>query len=161
LDEWIVTVWQNRPHDGLRDPLAPGRAFSPNERYATLLETAGYTSVGLSPDDYVELLPAKWQTIGAAGVRIGRRTYDSDALDVLHGQPSGITTRNDKWEIHYDPYDVSRVWVRNHHATGWIMLFWKHLRQAPALSESWPGTMFSANGPSTPRKNSPLAPKTC
>jgi hypothetical protein len=20
LDEWIVTVWQNRPHDGLRDP---------------------------------------------------------------------------------------------------------------------------------------------
>jgi hypothetical protein len=131
LDEWIVTVWQNRPHDGLRDPLAPGRAFSPNEKYATLLESAGYTPVGLDPDDYVELLPAKWQTIGAAGVRIGRRTYDSDALNTLRGQPSGITTRNNKWEIHYDPYDVSRVWVRNHHATGWIMLFWKHLRQAP------------------------------
>lgn len=131
LDEWIVTVWQNRPHDGLRDPLAPGRAFSPNEKYAMLLESTGYTPVGLDQDDYVELLPAKWQTIGAAGVRIGRRTYDSDALDVLRGQPSGIATRNNKWEIHYDPYDVSRVWVRNHHATGWIMLFWKHLRQAP------------------------------
>jgi hypothetical protein len=96
LDEWIVTVWQNRPHDGLRDPLAPGRAFSPNEKYATLLESAGYAPAGLDPDDYVELLPSKWQTIGAAGVRIGRRTYDCDALDVLRGQPSGITTRNDK-----------------------------------------------------------------
>jgi len=42
LDEWIVAVWQNRPHDGLRDPLAPGRALTPNERYATLIEVAGY-----------------------------------------------------------------------------------------------------------------------
>ena len=34
LDEWIVSCWQNRPHDGLRDPLAPGRAMTPNEKYA-------------------------------------------------------------------------------------------------------------------------------
>ena len=25
LDEWIVAHWQNRPHDGLRHPLIPGR----------------------------------------------------------------------------------------------------------------------------------------
>ncbi len=30
--------WQNRPHDGLRDPLHPGRAFTPNEKYAALTE---------------------------------------------------------------------------------------------------------------------------
>ena len=131
LDEWIVTVWQNRPHDGLRDPLAPGRAFTPNEKYATLLEAAGYTPVALAADDYVELLPAKWQAITASGVQIGRRTYDSDTLDLLRGQPSGVTAKNNKWEIHYDPYDVSRVWVRNHRGTGWIMLFWKHLHHAP------------------------------
>jgi hypothetical protein len=131
LDEWIVTVWQNRPHDGLRDPLAPGRAFTPNEKYATLIEIVGYTPVSLSADDYVELLPAKWQAITVSGVRIGRRTYDGDALDLLRGQPSGVTAKNNKWEIHYDLYDVSRVWVRNHPEPGWIMLFWKHLRQAP------------------------------
>lgn len=28
LDEWIVAAWQNRPHDGLRDPVTPGRAFT-------------------------------------------------------------------------------------------------------------------------------------
>lgn len=131
LDEWIVTVWQNRPHDGLRDPLAPGRAFTPNEKYATLLEAAGYTPVALTADDYIELLPTKWQAITASGIRIGRRTYDGDALDLLRGQPSGIAAKNNKWEIHYDPYDVSRVWVRNHNGTGWIMLFWKHLHHAP------------------------------
>ena len=37
LDEWIVAVWQNRPHDGLRDPLTPGKALTPNEKYAALV----------------------------------------------------------------------------------------------------------------------------
>lgn len=131
LDEWITLVWQNRPHDGLRDPLAPGKAFTPNEKYAALIETAGYLPVTLSEQDYIELLPAKWQAIGASGVRIGRRTYDSDELNPLRGQPSGIAGKNDRWEIHHDPYDVSRIWVRNHHQGGWIMLFWKHLHRAP------------------------------
>ena len=58
LDEWLVAFWLNRPHDGLRDPEHPGRAFTPNEKYAALVETAGYVPVALSPDDYVELLPA-------------------------------------------------------------------------------------------------------
>ncbi|MEU3349976.1 integrase, partial [Streptomyces sp. NPDC006700] len=30
LDEWIIAHWQNRPHDGLRDPAHPGRLFTPN-----------------------------------------------------------------------------------------------------------------------------------
>ena len=25
LDEWLIADWQNRPHDGLRDPLMPGK----------------------------------------------------------------------------------------------------------------------------------------
>lgn len=131
LDEWIIACWQNRPHDGLRDPLAPGRAFTPNEKYAAVLESCGYLPVTLSGDDYIELLPAKWQVIGPCGVRINRRTYDGPALDLLRGQPSGVTAKKDKWQIHYDPYDVSRIWVRNHHQGGWVMLFWKHLDRVP------------------------------
>ncbi len=42
LEQWLSAVWQNRAHDGLRDPLAPRRAFSPNEKYAALVQTAGY-----------------------------------------------------------------------------------------------------------------------
>jgi hypothetical protein len=40
LDEWLVAFWLNRPHDGLRDPEHPGRAFTPNEKYAALVEAA-------------------------------------------------------------------------------------------------------------------------
>jgi hypothetical protein len=131
LDEWIVAAWQNRPHDGLRDPAAPGRMFTPNEKYAALVESAGYVPVAVSAEDYIELLPACWKAVNAYGVKLKHRTYDDDGLNPLRRQPSGVAVRKNLWEIHYDPYDVSRVWLRNHWDpdSGWITLFWKHLRR--------------------------------
>ena len=70
LDEWLIAFWLNRPHDGLRDPEHPGRAFTPNEKYAALVEAAGYVPVALGPDDYIELLPAAWRAVNAYGIRL-------------------------------------------------------------------------------------------
>ena len=139
LDEWIVAVWQNRPHDGLRDPLSPGRALTPNERYAALIDAAGYVPVPLSPEDYIELLPAEWRVINSYGVKIGLRTYDSGELNPYRRQHSGIEARGGRWEVRYDPYDISRVWIRNHHHGGWLTVTWKHLRTAlvPFGEQAW------------------------
>ena len=132
LDEWIVTTWQNRPHEGLRDPVTPGKALTPNEQYAALVEVAGYVPVPLSADDYVELLPVSWNAINKYGVRLDNRTYDCGPLTPFRRQHSGVERKKGLWEVHYDPYDVSRIWVRNHHDGGWITVPWKHLRSAPA-----------------------------
>ena len=131
LDEWIVAVWQNRPHEGLRDPLSPGKALTPNERYAALVAVAGYVPVPLGPEDYIELLPAEWRVINSYGVRIGLRTYDSGELNPYRRQHSGIEAKGGRWEVRYDPYDISRVWIRNHHHGGWLTATWTHLRSAP------------------------------
>jgi putative transposase len=134
LDEWIVTTWQNRPHGGLRDPVTPGKALTPNEQYAAMVEAAGYVPVPLSANDYVELLPVSWNVINKDGVRLHNRTYDCGTLTPFRRQHSGVERRKGLWEVHYDPYDVTRVWVRNHHSKdgGWITVPWKHLRSAPA-----------------------------
>ncbi|MFJ1834462.1 TnsA-like heteromeric transposase endonuclease subunit [Streptomyces sp. NPDC088175] len=130
LDEWIVAKWQNREHDGLRDPLHPGRSFTPNEKYAALVEACGYVSVALSGEDYIELLPSVWRTVNDYGIKIKRRTYDGPGL--IRRQHSGVTEKKGLWEIHHDPYDISRIWVRNHHGDGeWIEATWKHLRRTP------------------------------
>ncbi|WP_443031243.1 Mu transposase C-terminal domain-containing protein [Streptomyces sp. 3213.3] len=131
LDEWIVAKWQNRPHDGLRDPSAPRRAFTPNEKYAALVATAGYVPVALSGDDYVELLPTCWRTISAGGIKVNHRVYDSVELNLLRGQDSGNRAHHGLWEIHHDPYDVSRVWVRRQNG-GWITVPWRHLSTIPS-----------------------------
>lgn len=131
LDEWLVACWQNRPHEGLRDPLTPDEALTPNERYAALLAHAGYVPVPLSPTDYIELLPTTWRTINSYGIKIRRRTYDTGALNPYRRQHSGVATKRGLWQIHYDPYDITRVWVRNHHEEGFIQASWTHLRTAP------------------------------
>lgn len=131
LDEWLVTTWQARPHDGLRHPVMPGKALTPNEMYAALVETAGYVAVPLSDDDYIELLPATWRAINAYGVKIRHRTYDGKALNPYRRQHSGVNAHKGLWEVHADPYDVSRIWVRNHLEGGWIQVLWTHLRTGP------------------------------
>jgi hypothetical protein len=130
LQEWIVH-WQNRPHDGLRDPLMPGKALSPNEKYAALVAAAGHVPVALSSEEYIELLPRCRRTINSYGIRLGHRTYDSAELTPFRRQPSGTGTDGKGWEVHYDPYDISRIWVRNHREGGWITAIWRHLRTAP------------------------------
>ncbi|MCX4849388.1 Mu transposase C-terminal domain-containing protein [Streptomyces sp. NBC_00893] len=113
LDEWIVAHWQNRPHEGLRDPDHPGRLFTPNQKYAALVEACGYVPVALSGQDYVELLPAAWRAVNSYGIRINNRTYDAPELGPMRRRDSGVAAKRGLWEVHRDPYDVSRVWVRN------------------------------------------------
>ncbi|HEU5390928.1 MAG TPA: Mu transposase C-terminal domain-containing protein [Streptosporangiaceae bacterium] len=129
LDEWLVAFWLNRRNDGLRDPEHPGRAFTPNEKYAALVEASGYLPVALTAGDYIELLPAEWRRVNAYGIRLARRSYDSEELNPLRLQPSGISEHDDRWEIRHDPYDISKIHVRG--PDGWITVFWKHLDRAP------------------------------
>jgi hypothetical protein len=134
LDEWIVACWQNRPHGGLTDPVTPDKSLTPNEKYAALVEVAGYVPVPLGASDYIELLPVSWNVINKDGIKLHKRTYDCKALTPYRRQHSGIERKKGLWEVHYDPYDVTRIWVRNHHDrdAGWITVPWKHLRSAPA-----------------------------
>ncbi|WP_280255431.1 Mu transposase C-terminal domain-containing protein [Nocardia wallacei] len=132
LDEWIVAVWQNRPHAGLRDPITPGNVLTPNEMYSAMVEIAGYLPIPLTADDYIELLPATWRTINSYGVKLSNRTYDAKALNPLRRQHSGVEHRGGRWEVHHDPYDVSRIWVRDHTSSRWITAYWTHLKTTPA-----------------------------
>ena len=107
-------------------------ALTPNQKYAALVEIAGYVAVPLSACDYIELLPACWRVINSYGIRLGRRTYDCQALNPYRRQHSHITASNGRWEVHHDPYDVTRIWVRNHHDGGWITVPWTHLKTTAA-----------------------------
>ena len=97
-----------------------------------MVEAAGYVPVALSADDYIELLPARWQAVNAYGIKINYRTYDGQELNPFRQQPSGIKEHNGRWEIHYDPYDVSRIWLRDHWNGGWITVFWTQLHRVAA-----------------------------
>jgi hypothetical protein len=137
LDEWLILGWQHRPHEALRDPHAPRRLLTPNERYTSLVAVAGYLPLALTGTDYLELLPVKWRAINAYGVRIDHRTYDSPDLGPWRRQHSGLAGKRGLWEIHYDPYDLSRVFVRT--SEGWVTAPRTHraMVSAPFADFTW------------------------
>ena len=127
---------------------------------------AGYVPVPLGPGDYIELLPATWRVINSYGIKIARRTYDSPALNPYRRQSSGVAARRGLWEIRYDPYDISRIWVRNHHDQGFLEATWTHLRTAPAPFGELTWTrareiLAAAAATRSPRPRSPPPRRTC
>ncbi|MFD9459097.1 transposase, partial [Streptomyces sp. NPDC059985] len=112
LDEWITAGWQPRPHEGLRHPTMAQAVLSPNEMWAALIASYGYMPVPLTARDYIELLPTRWHKITDLGIRISHRTYDDALLNPLRGQPSDVTARGGKWEIHHNPHDARHIWIR-------------------------------------------------
>nr|WP_223187265.1 DDE-type integrase/transposase/recombinase [Streptomyces sp. CBMA29] len=112
LDEWITCGWQNRPHDGLRHPVLPKTAITPNQMWAALVALCGYVPLPLTAADYLELLPVRWQPITERGIRIDYRTYDHNDLNPHRGQRSPVTAKDGRWEIHHNPHDPRQIWVR-------------------------------------------------
>lgn len=78
--------------------------------------------------------PPSGGAVNHYGVKTGHRVYDSKELKPHRGQPSGVKSRKDLWEVHRDPYDITRVWVRNHRSEEgeWITAYWKVLNGKPA-----------------------------
>ncbi|MEX6430462.1 Mu transposase C-terminal domain-containing protein [Ferrimicrobium acidiphilum] len=124
FEYWVITVYQNRPHDGLRLPLMPKKRLSPNQMYATLSEVFPQAAVAFTKDDYVGLLPVRYRTIKRDGVTNDGLRYDSPALHPYREMHSGNKLQKDKWEIRYDPYDLTSIWIRVPDKESFIEVKW-------------------------------------
>ncbi|MFI9780434.1 hypothetical protein ACIHCV_38115 [Streptomyces sp. NPDC051956] len=91
------------------------------------METAGYLPLALSAEDYLELLPARWQAVNSYGIKVNHRIYDCDELNGLRRVKSGIAERKNRWEVRHDPYGIRLLWLRDHHEGRWITVPWRLL----------------------------------
>lgn len=124
FDEWVVACWQTRPHEGLSHIWGEGRDLSPNEMFAICVARSGYVPLPLTGEDYIELLPAEFRTVNDDGITIANRTYDCKELNPYRRLESGLPGKNKRWEVHYDPYDVTIIWLRDHRENQWITVPW-------------------------------------
>jgi len=104
-----------------------------------MVARAGYLPVPLSGEDYLELLPVTWRAVNDYGIQIDYRTYDCAELAPYRRRSSAAAARNGRWEVHYDPYDLSRVWMRDPDREGWITVPWTQLPMvsAPFADFTW------------------------
>jgi putative transposase len=141
LDEWIAVVWQNRPHDSLRDPLHPSVSLSPNEMCRAYRELVPELEIPFDVNTYISLLPVVWRKIQAYGISIDNRIYDAEGLREFRRTESTYTGQGGKWPIHVDPYNVQTVWI----AIGdeWLPLQWAYAAAGPMSADVWAGTRQS------------------
>jgi hypothetical protein len=137
FDEWLVAGWHARKHSSLRHPLLPHLELSPIQMWAALVGVTGYVPVPLAPDNHIELLPVRWQVINDYGIRFDYRTYDGKALNGYRRHRSGSSARGERWEVHYNPYEPTRIWVRL--PKGFVEVPWIHATQVnmPFTDYTW------------------------
>jgi transposase InsO family protein len=132
VEAWLVRVYHQRPHDGLRLPHVPHRELSPNEMYDELVRIGGCVYLPPSPDLYFELLPVEWRTIQSYGVELHYLVYDDrhgddPLIDELRHRTSPYRGVNaGKWPVRYDPRDRSRVFLQHPDTGEWGALPWVH-----------------------------------
>jgi|SRR5690625_1526391 len=124
FDRWVSVVWQNRPHEALRDPINPKLVHSPNSMYMAMFDMTGYVPVPIHVDDYISLLPTVVRSIQTDGIQVNYRRYDSIHLNPFRLQKSGRADLNGGWEVHYNPHNPDAVWVRDPETTEWIECAW-------------------------------------
>ncbi|WP_411720272.1 Mu transposase C-terminal domain-containing protein [Mycetocola sp.] len=124
FDRWVEQVWQNTPHEGLRDPLHPGVKHTPNSMYGAMFDVTGFVPVPLTADDYIGLLPKVNRTLQADGIEFKRRQYDSSRLNPWRGLkgPSGSSLA---WDVSWDPNNPAAVWVKDPDDETWITCRWQ------------------------------------
>ena len=124
LDIWVTTTWQDRPHEGLTLPEARGITFSPKQMFAAKSVLNPPPTRRFTREDQIKLWRVQYRTVGPQGVRFESVIYDDPALHPLRRMKSGIKHQNGHWEVRYNPYDITVIYVHDHRNDQWIAARW-------------------------------------
>lgn len=127
LREWVATVYHHRRHDSLFDPGLPAARMTPAQMFSHGIARAGYIEVPRDPQLALEFLRVEPRTIQPKGVRIRNLIYQGDVLTELGKVKSPYEGRfKNRWPIHVDPDDISRIYIRHPETREWHTLIWEH-----------------------------------
>lgn len=130
--EWIGTRYHHRPHDALFDPGLPSGKMTPAQMFEHGMVRAGYIEAPRHPHLAYEFLRTEPRTIQPYGVQHANLIYRGQVLTSLSKMRSPYTGRfKNRWPIHIDPDDISRVYIRHPETREWHELLWEHATEIP------------------------------
>ncbi|CAN5555894.1 helix-turn-helix domain-containing protein [soil metagenome] len=131
--EWIAVVYHHTRHSSLFDPHLPSATMTPAQMFAHGTARAGYLEAPRDPFLAYEFLQVQARTIQHYGVQCGKLRYTGDVLSELGNRHSPYTGKfRNKWPIHIDPDDISRVFIKHPDTGAWHTLDWEHAHHVEA-----------------------------
>jgi hypothetical protein len=123
LRYWVATYYHHRPHDSLRDPKRPEVKMTPAQMFTHGITRAGYIEAPRDPQLAYEFLKVEPRIIKHDGVQRRNLKYGGAVLTELAGMKSPYRGRfANRWPIHVDPDDVSRVFIKHPETREWHTL---------------------------------------
>ncbi|UXY20387.1 Mu transposase C-terminal domain-containing protein [Streptomyces cynarae] len=111
-EQWVESVWQHQPQWALQEVAGGWEQPTPSSAYEASVARLGW--VHLPPGERLALglLPSVERRVGAHGIEVRGRRYDSAEL-----RPSGSATESTRSvppqlvQTRFDPHDIRQVWV--------------------------------------------------
>lgn len=123
LWESIITIYHQRPHAGLLDPSGRPAQLSPVGVLEAYLSAGGALRVPDDPYRFLEFLPSVEVKLQDYGINLNRRVYNSAGLlECRQHLQRGVGAQSISLRIHYDPYDVSVIFVRHPLHRHWMAI---------------------------------------
>lgn len=124
VTKWIVTVYNHRPNRMLGD--APGVARAPIDAWRDKLDALDVPALP-NPELFIALAGEReTRTVQKYGVEWDHIRYWSPELDRVLAHPEheirSTNTRTAKYHIRRDPFDLSKIYLYNHHANERIVV---------------------------------------
>lgn len=121
---WILTIYHDRPHEGLRDPANPRIHVSPNIAFDRFIEVGGYIEVPTDPYRLISFLSCKPDaTVQQDGIRINHHRYNDERVVKLRSRmQSGVRSKTRRIPVYYDRWDMSRVYLLHPFDREWLCI---------------------------------------
>ena len=118
---WILTVYHDTPHPGLRDVGNPRLAVSPNLAYDRFIELGGALQVPEDPYRVLAFLSRERRVVQDAGIHMHGRVFSHPCLVELRARTQrGVGKKARSVVIAYDRWDLSRIYLQHPLEGHWV-----------------------------------------
>jgi hypothetical protein len=121
---WILTIYHDTPHEGLRDAASPRIKVSPNAAFDRFIEVGGHIEVAHDPYRLISFLSCKPDaTIQADGIRLLRRVFVNDrVVELGNRMRRGVGAKAKALPVYYDRWDMTRIFLFDPFEHEWLCI---------------------------------------
>lgn len=120
---YVLQIYHHTPHKELKNPAHPSQKLSPAQAYQNYLDHGGWIPITTRWDRILSFLPRERRTVQDYGINLHNHVYNSpELIEIRQHIQRGVGARAVPLTVYYDPYDVTRIFLRHPVTQKWLRI---------------------------------------